>query len=400
MRILWVNHFAVSPDRGGGTRQFELGRELVRRGHDVHIVASDLDLLRREFTRRTSPDDRRTVREEIEGVHFWWCWSMPYRANDWRRIANWLTFAWQVVRAPLPAVRPDVVIGSSPHLFAALGAWVVARRARARFVFEVRDLWPESLQVAGVSGGPAYAMLAALARFLYARADRVLVLTEGVADYLRQRGVAAERIVVAPNGVEMRAFAPQPPRGNGVMRLVYAGAHGPANDLGLVLDAAGEMQDEPVEFVLLGDGPEKPALVRSARERGLRNVAFHDPVPKAEIPDFLAGCDAGLMVLRDVPLFAFGVSPNKLFDYWGAGLPVVNAVSGEVAGYVAQSGGGVQATAGGAGLAEAIRTLQRMPPEQRRALGDAGRRWVERTRDRGVVASIIEEMLQSLVHRR
>jgi glycosyltransferase involved in cell wall biosynthesis len=396
LRILWVNQFAVPPDRGGGTRHFEIAQELTAWGHEVHIAASDYDLHRREFTRREG-HDRAVVRESIDTVHFWWCWSMPYRRSDWRRIANWVTFGWQLARSGVHRLAPDVVIGSSPQLFAALGGWLVARRARAPFALEVRDLWPESLQVAGVTGGPAFALLRALARFLYRRAVRIIVLTEGVRDYLIAEGIPANRLVLAPNGVRIASFGVPDVGSRERFQVVYAGAHGAANGLELVLDAAQLLSgDETVEFVLLGDGPEKGRLTAEARRRGLSNVRFLDPIAKTEIPGFLASADCGLMILRDLPLFSFGVSPNKLFDYWAAGLPVINTVPGEVAGYVSDCGGGVQAAATPQSLVEGIRRLQSTPAERRAEMGAAGRGWVARTRDRAVVARAIESALKEI----
>lgn len=137
--------------------------------------------------------------------------------------------------------------------------------------------------------------------------------------------------------------------------------------------------------------------MQQARAERLSNVEFFDPVPKARIPELLSSCDAGLMVLKDVPLFAFGVSPNKLFDYWGAGLPVVCNVPGEVAGWVRDAGGGVQAAdATAASLVRAVRTLVAMSPERRNALGAAGHEWVRREHDRPVLAARLDAAVRPL----
>src|SRR5688500_1539881 len=127
-RMLWINQFAVVPTQGGGTRHFELSRELVRRGWDVTVVASDLDLQTRRFVRRASAEDRMPIVEMLDGVRFVWLWSAPYARNDWRRGVNWLSFAWGVRRWAREEAAFDVVIGSSPHLFAAAAGESVARR--------------------------------------------------------------------------------------------------------------------------------------------------------------------------------------------------------------------------------------------------------------------------------
>ena len=396
--LLIVNHFALAPDMGGGTRHVELGRELTRRGWRVTIAGSDFHVLERAYARRQGSRDKRTIDETVDGVRMRWLWSSPYEHNDRRRIANWLSFARSVVGTDWRSERPDVVIGSSPQLFAALAAWRVARRLRVPFVFEVRDLWPESLAVAGRRRGPGYWGLWVIARFLYRSARRIIVLARGVQRYLERQGVPPARIVYVPNGADVASFSGRSTSTANVMRVVYAGAHGPANGLGVVLEAAARLRDEPrVRFVFVGDGPAKSALLQRARSEGLSNVEFLDPVPKARIPQVLASCDVGLMVLKDIPLFAFGVSPNKLFDYWGAGLPVVSNVPGEVAGWVHEAKGGVQTADASAGaLAESIRQLLAMGPDERAALGAAGREWVRREHDRPVLAARLDAAVRPL----
>ncbi|MGQ0715196.1 MAG: glycosyltransferase family 4 protein [Gemmatimonadaceae bacterium] len=396
--LLIVNHFALAPDMGGGTRHVELGRELVRRGWRVTIAGSDFHVLERTYVRRQGPDDKRVIDETVDGVRMRWLWSSPYARNDGKRIANWLSFARSVVRSRWSEESPDVILGSSPQLFAALAAWRVARRLGVPFVLEIRDLWPESLGVAGRRRGPGYWGLWLLARFLYRRATRIVVLSRGVQQYLQRLGVEPTRIVYVPNGADLAAFTARPAPAGDVLRLVYAGAHGPANGLDVVLEAAALMRDEPrVRFLLVGDGPAKQALVAEARARALTNVEFLDPIPKARIPDLLGSCDAGLMVLKDLPLFAFGVSPNKLFDYWGAGLPVICNVSGEVAGWVREANGGVQAADGTAeALTDAIRSVTSMSAERRAELGASGRDWVRREHDRPVLAARLDAAVRPL----
>jgi glycosyltransferase involved in cell wall biosynthesis len=396
--LLIVNHFALAPDMGGGTRHIELGRELTRRGWRVTIAASDFHVLERSYARRATASDKRVIDETVDGVRMRWLWSSPYERNDGKRIANWLSFARSLVGVRWSDDPPDVVLGSSPQLFAALGAWRVARRLGVPFVFEVRDLWPESLGVAGARRGPGYWGLWLLARFLYRAASRIVVLARGVQTYLERLGIPASRIVYVPNGADLGAFVAPAERSGDVLRIVYAGAHGPANGLDVVLSAAVALRDEPrVRFLLVGDGPAKESLVARARAEAITNVEFLDPVPKARIPQLLASCDAGLMVLKDVPLFAFGVSPNKLFDYWGAGLPVICNVPGEVAGWVRDANGGIQAADASAdALVQAITALLAVSAERRAALGAAGRDWVRREHDRPVLAARLDAAVRPL----
>jgi glycosyltransferase involved in cell wall biosynthesis len=399
-RLLWVNHFAVTMQEAGGTRHAGLARELVRLGWDVTIAASDFNLLTRQYSRRRSAGDRAPIVEMQDGVRFVWLWAAPYSSNDWRRGRNWLTFARSLKRWARQQSVFDIVIGSSPHLFAASAARDVARRSRARFVFEVRDLWPEGLVAGGGRKGPFYYLLDFIARRLYAHADRIIVLARGAAAYLEKRGIRRAKLVYVPNGVDA-AMLDTPELHQTVSRpftIVYAGAHGPVNGLDTVVAAADALRnDSGIRFVLVGDGPAKAGLQESAAARQLTNIEFRSPVPKSEMPAVFAAADAGLMVLRDADLFSFAVSPNKLFDYLGAALPVVSNVPGEVAGMLAESKAGVQAanTSPGA-LVDAVRALRdRGAPELRR-MGAAGREWVQREHSRTRLADRLDAALREL----
>ncbi|HJQ10043.1 MAG TPA: glycosyltransferase family 4 protein [Gemmatimonadaceae bacterium] len=400
LRLLWVNHFAVTSADGGGTRHFEFARELCRNGWEVTIAASDFNFQSRVYTRRESASSRETIVEDIDGVRFEWHWAAPYATNDWRRGWNWLTFARSVTSRQRER-HFDIVIGSSPHLLAAYCASRLAKRRQIPFVFEVRDLWPESLIAAGGRKGVVYHSLALLAAHLYRAAKQIVVLAAGSREYLVASGIDPERIDVIPNGVATDASpTSRPEASQRPFTLVYTGAHGPANGLHIVLEAARLVTDMPkVRFVLVGDGPAKPDLVRTSELWGLRNVEFRKPVSKAEIPVLLSEADAALMILRDAELFSFGVSPNKLGDYMAAGLPIICNVRGEVAATLAESGAGVQTSdASAEGLARAVRLLASMPASERQNLGNSGRLWVRRERSIQMLAKRLNKLLRSLIN--
>ncbi|MFN2399741.1 MAG: glycosyltransferase family 4 protein [Gemmatimonadaceae bacterium] len=397
--MLIVNHFAMAPDMGGGTRHVELGSELTKRGWVVTIMSSDFHLYDRHYLRRSNAADRSTHLETIDGVRFRWLHTSAYERNDALRVANWLSFGRAALGERFEGDRPDVVLGSSPHLFAALAAWRIARRFGVPFVLEVRDLWPESLAVNGRRRRGGYWTLWAISRFLYLVADRIIVLAQGAGEYLCRLRIDPARIAHIPNGADLSQFNPLSPRRGEEIRLVYAGAHGPANGLETVLAAAWALRsDSRISFLFVGDGPSKVTLLESAQGMGLTNVRFGNSVAKRDIPELLARCDAGIMVLKDVALFSFGVSPNKLFDYWSAGLPVVCNVRGEVADLVRESAGGIQAADGSpAALAVAIRELVALSPDARRAMGESGRRWVMVKRNRSLLAGQLDSLLSRLV---
>jgi lipopolysaccharide/colanic/teichoic acid biosynthesis glycosyltransferase/glycosyltransferase involved in cell wall biosynthesis len=365
----------------------ELSRNFER--WDALVIAGDRNLLdRRSY--RSSDRSYRTV------------WTAPYDTDERARMLNWASYAVTATMAGLRRRRPDVVYASSPHLLAGLAGLIIARVRRAPFVLEIRDIWPKVLVDMGriTRGSRTYWVLRHLERFLYRQADHVVVLAEGVHHYLTKEGVDPEHISFVPNGSDLGIFerpcskeAARERFGLSGLVFTYAGAHGPANGLDLVLDAAAEVQDElpEVHFVLVGDGAEKQKLVERARRDQLDNVVFLDPIPKSEMPTLLAASDVGLHVLADVPLFRYGVSPNKIFDYMAAAIPVLTNTEGEVTRLVEGAGAGVAVEA--EKLVEGVRTICATTPEQRDEWGANGRRFIEEHRSRPVLAAKLEAAL-------
>lgn len=391
-RVLVLNHFAAPVDAAGGTRHVELFSLL--RDWEALVIASNRNYLTRQVADHHD-DLYRTV------------WSSPYSDNGPSRVLNWASFAVTAFAAGLRWGRADVVYASSPHLLTGLSGWALARLRRSRFVLEVRDLWPRILVDMGQlqTTSTLYAGLCRLAGFLYRRADVVVVMAKGVQRQLiEEEGVEPSRIQLIPNGATPEDFVPSKTREQirvqfGLERFVvaYAGAHGPANGLDFVLDAARELRTEmpEVHFLLVGDGLAKQTLVERARNEGLVNVEFRPPIPKSEIRVLLAGVDAGLHVLADVPLFRYGVSPNKLFDYMAAGLPVITNTRGEVRELVEEAQAGLAVEAGA--IASAVRALVAAGPEKRAAWGEAGRAFIVANHSRSELGGRLEATLDGLV---
>jgi glycosyltransferase involved in cell wall biosynthesis len=296
--------------------------------------------------------------------------------------------------------RPEVVVGSSPHLIAAVAAGRASRLMGSKFVAEVRDIWPESLVDLGVSRWhPFVIWMGALERRLHGLADGLVTLLPKSVAYFEGRGVPRERICVVPNGIDLDE-APTDPRSEEPtdgFTVVYAGAHGVANGLDTLLDAAKLLRDEPVLFQLYGDGPERPRLANRVKAEGIVNVELKGAVPKAEVHGALRSAGAGLLVLSKMDVFRYGISPNKLFDYLAMGLPVVVSVDADLGG-LGDCPAVVQTPAGdGKALAEAVRLLSKEDPCERRARGDQGRAFVEAHHDFKVLARRYSEFLTQIV---
>jgi glycosyltransferase involved in cell wall biosynthesis len=392
--VLVLNQFALPRTEGGGTRHVELFGRL--RGWTSLIVAGN----RNNYTRQ------RFVHRSEGFV------TVPvtdYAGNGPSRILNWLSYVVGALRKGFGQRHVDAVYASSPHLLTPLAGWLVARLRRVPFVVEIRDLWPRSLVEFGFlrPGSALHRVLTWLEGFFYRAADRIVVVTTGWEDHFASFGVPAEKVVVVSNGAEPADFVPTVDRaaaraalGVDGLVLVFAGAHGPKDGLDVVLDAAAHLPD--CTFLLVGDGLDKERLRQRARDEVLTNVRFLDPRPKAELGDLLVACDIGLHIVAPVELFQQAMSPNKLYDYMAAGLPVISNAGGAMEQLLETSGGGLSAFAHDGDdpatvLVKAIRELEGRTAEERRAMGERGRDYVERHASRTVMATRLEQVLDSVV---
>ncbi len=398
---IWIfNHYALPPGASGGTRHHTLARYLQDYGHRVVIIASGYNHWRRREEHLAAGENWR--QSTVDGVPFIWLRTPAYGGNRSRmwNMAIYGLRAWRGSWLSATGERPDIILGSTPHLFATLAAQRLACRFRVPFLLEVRDIWPQSLvDLAGLSPRhPVIRLFAALEGYLYRRADRVLSLLPAAAPYLVSRGAAPGKIVWLPNGTDLAKIpvaADQPPAA--VFTVVYAGAHGRANDLDMVLAAAGILEAEgwgdKIRFLLVGDGPEKARLQRQAAAASLRMVTFRDPVPKDEVFAILQQADACLLLLKDSPVFRWGISPNKLFDYLAASRPVLFGVN-TPENPVEKTGAGLSfAPADPGALAAAVRKMFLMTPEERRQMGMNGRRYLEEHHDMRWLAGRLAEVM-------
>jgi len=329
--------------------------------------------------------------------------STPIRGRETDRIVNWISYALNSALKQAFRPPPDIVYASSPHLLAGVAGWSLARRWNVPFVLEVRDLWPRVLLDMNRldESSLAYQVLQRMESFLYSEADRLVVLAEGSRRYLLDRQVDPDRITLIPNAADPNDFLVTEDRASlrqrfGMSRFtfVYTGAHGHANGLDRLLRAAKSLDDR-ADVLLVGDGPTKKALRDQAEDERLANVRFLDPIPKDQIPSLLKAADAGVHVLDDVALFHYGVSPNKVFDYLAAGLPMLTNVPGEVGEFVTRSGGGI--AVGSDGLADGMKEISSMTQESLAKMSLAGKRHMGEHQSRTIMTERLQGMLDALV---
>jgi len=339
MRVLYFHQHFSTREGTGGTRSYEFSQELLTRGHTVVMVCGSGANARTGLSGPFANGIREGVVDGIEVLEL----DLPYSNND-GLLKRSATFAQFAARASLIAMRQpcDIVFATSTPLTAGIpGVLGRIRHPRRPFVFEVRDLWPELPKAMGVVTNPfVLAAMGALEWISYRAASGLIGLSPGICDGIRSR--AGNRpVTMIPNGSDLDLFKPNPQAERsgdaGRFRFVFCGAHGQANGLDNVLDAAAELVAGPhsdIEVHLIGSGGQKETLQRRAASEGLSNVFFHDAIPKSVLATQLPDFDAGLMVLANVPAFYFGTSPNKFFDYVSAGLPVLTNYPGWVAGLI------------------------------------------------------------------
>ncbi len=388
-RVLVLNQFALPRTQGGGTRHVDLFTRIP--GWRPTIVAGD----RNHYTQERFAEPRGTFRLV----------SLPASdAGAVSRLRGWATYAVKSWAVGLRERHVEAVVGSSPQLFAPLAALLIARMKHVPFLLEVRDLWPESIVAAGKlrEGSMTHRLLSSLERFICRRADAVICVTGGWEDHLSSLGVATTKIHVVPNGTEPSDFQVDTSKlrlreefGTREFTAVFAGAHGPKDGLDYILDAATTLPD--IDFLLVGSGPSKTATQARAKSLGLSNVRFQDPVPKVELPRLLHACDVGVHAVTPLPIFLKGMSPNKLFDYLAAGLPVVsNAAPGlgriMIDGECGRLGGADE-------LAECLREVRDASPSRRAEWSANGRALLAERFSRQAAGTLLGSILDSAVAR-
>ncbi len=397
MHILIIHQAFASLDEPGGTRHFEFARLLASRGHKVTVIASPVSYITGGHTKQ--------AHEELEGVTI--LRAFVYDAHHksfFHRILAFFSFMISSFWIGLGVKHVDLIWGTSPPIFQGVTAWALARIKRAKFLFEVRDLWPQFAIGVGVLKNPILIRLSEwLERFLYRGADRVMVNSPGFFEPVTSRG--AKRVDLIPNGADPSMFDPDDDghvfrEAHGVegkFVALYAGAHGMSNDLGVVLEAARLLLSEKdIQFVLLGDGKEKAALQMRASEMKLSNVVFLPSVPKTEMAQALAGADVCIAILKPIEEYKT-TYPNKVFDYMAAGKPVVLAIDGVIRDVVQKAHCGIFVQPGNPlEMSDAIRTLA-SNPEYGIDMGMLGRRYLEWNFSRAVISGKLMKLLEDMI---
>jgi glycosyltransferase involved in cell wall biosynthesis len=398
MKIWWINHYALPPITAGGTRHYYFARQLIKRGHEVTLVASNYN----HFTHQYVPTSVKPgQKDQAYEVPFIWIPTRTYRGNTIARFYNMLEFSYRLLRKKyLSRVeKPDLIIGSSPHLFAAFSAERLARRLNVPFVLEVRDIWPDTLVDLGrfTQRHPLIKIMKSIERKLYQRAKRVICLLPSADTYLIENGVDKNNILWLPNAIDADSVPQTQNSNTEKFTVMYAGSHGIANNLDTILDAAKLLRDQgyadKIHLQLVGNGPEKPRLQARANAENIHNISFLPPVAKKDIYHTLAQANVFIMLLKDSPVFRWGISPNKLFDYLIMQRPVIYGVETPF-NPIEQHNAGLSVPPGNpSALAQAILKLYAYPKETLAAMGERGKNYVLRQHSVGHLTDKLENLL-------
>lgn len=380
-KTIWIiNQYAQTPSTGKRGRHLYLARELVKSGHTVCIFGAS-------FTHLFN-DSPTIIGSEIieDGVTVIRIPVSKYKSSfDKKRVFNWFLFAWRTaMKGREMPDKPDVVLASSPSLLVYLAAEYLARRHKSKLVFEVRDIWPLTLmQIGGWSkNNPFIGFLQYVEDRAYRRSDRVISNLPRAVDHMVERGMDPSKFSWIPNGYSSSdlksngetsvEILDQIPSGKFIVG--YTGTHGVANALDTLIEAAEIVaDDEHIAFVLVGQGQEKEKLQKMVSGKALRNFYFLDAVPKNDIPAVISKFDVCYIGLTSDPLFRFGVSPNKLFDYLIAGKPIIYAIDSGDYHPVGDINAGIEVEPENCkAVAEAIKKLRNMPKNKLLEMGENG----------------------------
>lgn len=340
MKILLINHYAGSMYHGMAFRPYYLSKEWVKMGHEVVIVAASFSHLRQKNIEMTAD----VMEENIDGIRYIWLRTPKYNGNGIGRIRNMLSFIRKLY-VHLPKITadfiPDAVIASSTYPLDSYPARWIAKKHGAKFVFELHDLWPMSPQVLGdMSKWHPFIMVMQMAEDYWCRnADVVISLLPDAYKHLVTRGMKMDKYTVVPNGVSIDEWQDETEKEelpelhrdalfklkkSGKTIVGYVGGHGVSNGLDMLIDASARTSGfSKIQFVLVGKGPEKARLEETTKRLNLSNITFLPPVLKKAVPALLKQMDILVCTVKETPLYQYGMSLNKIFDYMMAGKPVL-----------------------------------------------------------------------------
>lgn len=344
MHIAYIHQHFQTPQDKGGTRSYEMALRLIAAGHRVSMISGTME----DVGDRIGIEGD-SMKVDVDGIEVHYI-NAPYanKLSFWQRVKVFRLFAKRAQHV-VESLKPDLIFATSTPLTVGDPARKAAKALGVPFVFEVRDLWPELPIAMGIITNPAMKWyLRRMERRIYHAASHCIALSPGMKEGIAEAGYPNDRITIIPNAADLELFKPELtlPRDQWFgdldsCRFVFSGAHGEANGLDALIDAAVELKrrgEGGIQFVCIGYGKLKPRLIERSRREGIDDqILWADPVPKQQLAKHLPTFDVGLMLLKNIPAFYRGTSPNKFFDYIASGLPVLNNYPGWLAGMIEEN---------------------------------------------------------------
>lgn len=406
MKILFLTQYCPPEVGAPQNRIFEFAKQLKKFGHDITILTAMPNYPKGEIFEEYR--GKKVVKEEIDGIKIVRTGIYATKSKSFtKRMRNYLSFTFSsVFQGAKHIEKQDVIITESPPLFLGWSGYVLSKLKKAKFVFNVSDLWPESAVKLGVLNNKLFIKMSTwLEEFCYRKAAAVTGQTRGIVDNIVNRGFDKNKVHLITNGIDTELFK----RENrdiefrkelGIedkFALSYAGIHGIAQGLEVIVEAADLVKDEEgIQFLFIGDGPEKQKLIDMVEEKKLRNVMFLPVQPKSNMPKIISSVDASIVPLKKLELFK-GALPSKMFEALSAELPIILGVEGEAKALIDDAKAGITVEPENPrALADAILKLYN-DKELRENLGRNGREYAIKNYSRVNIARKLEKILESIV---
>jgi glycosyltransferase involved in cell wall biosynthesis len=400
---IWIiNQYASTPETGMGGRHFYFASELVKQGYTVYLIAASYTHL----LHHPPPVTKSFTIELVDGIHFIWAKVPAYEgAHNYKRVLNWFRFAWKLGKLPkLIKQKPHVIWYSSPALIGFLGARHLVKKFHCKLVFDVRDIWPLTLiELGGYSSShPFIKLMQWIEDRAYFSSDKVTSNWPYAIEHMALRGLDRSKFFWLPNGFFMQEFSEKPLLPNNIMDKLpkgkfivgYTGTLGKANALDVLLEVATELKEHTgIAFVIVGGGAGELDFQREINRRGLKNIYMIGSISKKNIPAVLAEFDVCYVGFRKARLYDYGSSLNKLPEYLMSGRPIIYSIDSPFKPVTDANAGITVPAEDHKAIAEAIITLQAMSPEQRKQLGENGKRYAEQNLDYAKLAENFANLL-------
>jgi glycosyltransferase len=401
INIWLINQYSYPPGKSNWRRHFDLFKNFPKEDYNIDVICGSFVHDRKEEILNKGEKYRLI---NSEGIKYHVLSGILYKSKIVRMLSMIQFFFKALFFSKKLKDKPDIIYASSPHPFNGLAGMYLARKYKCPFILEIRDLWPETWVAMGATTKKSilYKVFAYIEKVLYKNADKIITLTANK-DYYISVGVDEKKVEIVSNGVDLEKYDSLLKEESPIkllknkFNILYTGAHGTANCLDNILEVAKLIKNDDIVFNFIGEGEKKEELIKKSEEYNLKNVRFYPPINKNLIPNTLKNGDVMIVVAKNTPLYKYGISFNKIFEYFASSRPII--FSGNVANdMVKEANAGISVEAENIEqIKEAVLSLYNMSEEERKILGKNGRKYVEENYDTRVLSKKIEKIILNLL---